>query len=169
MLVVALAGVIVGVYAVVRQFDNCLLEPKPPQFTGVIAERLSMSNTAAAAEQPLGYYASELRRLGFEQAIIKLPRDGINTNNYTGKRLRRAFGATPELQVDDPVPNEGSGAAMMGVARVLPRCCWATAGSGPRCVGLHEKKDELRNVGLGPDHDSVQPQHERVAVHGEIC
>ena len=108
--------------------------------------------------QPLGYYASELRRLGFEQAIIKLPHDGINTNNYTGKRYDEHW-RDAGFEVDDPVPNQGSGAAMMrveAVRRVLPRCWFneATTEAGRDALGFyHEKKDERRNVGLGPDHD----------------
>jgi phage terminase large subunit len=36
--------------------------------------------------QPLGYYASELRRRGWKDALIHLPHDGVATNNISGKR-----------------------------------------------------------------------------------
>ena len=39
--------------------------------------------------QPLAYYAGELRRRRWKDAIICLPHDGVATNNITGKRSRR--------------------------------------------------------------------------------
>ena len=36
--------------------------------------------------QPLGYYAHELRRRGWNDVIVYLPHDGVATNNITGKR-----------------------------------------------------------------------------------
>jgi phage terminase large subunit len=36
--------------------------------------------------QPLGFYATELRRRGWKDAIIHLPHDGVATNNISGKR-----------------------------------------------------------------------------------
>jgi phage terminase large subunit len=36
--------------------------------------------------QPLGYYATELRRRGWKDAVIHLPHDGVATNNISGKR-----------------------------------------------------------------------------------
>src|SRR5262249_33748882 len=36
--------------------------------------------------QPLAYYAGELRRRGWKDAVICLPHDGVATNNITGKR-----------------------------------------------------------------------------------
>jgi phage terminase large subunit len=39
--------------------------------------------------QPLAYYAGELRRRGWKEAIICLPHDGVATNNISGKRYMR--------------------------------------------------------------------------------
>jgi hypothetical protein len=36
--------------------------------------------------QPLAYYAGELRRRGWKEAVICLPHDGVAHNNITGKR-----------------------------------------------------------------------------------
>jgi phage terminase large subunit len=59
----------------------------------------------------------------------------------------------------DVVKNQGRGAAMMRVEalrRVFPQM-WineATTTAGMDAIGwYHEKRDEQRNVGLGPDHD----------------
>jgi phage terminase large subunit len=40
--------------------------------------------------QPLSYYAGELRRRGWKDAVIHLPHDGVATNNVSGKRYTRA-------------------------------------------------------------------------------
>ena len=36
--------------------------------------------------QPLGFYANELRRRGWKNAVIYLPHDGVAHNNISGKR-----------------------------------------------------------------------------------
>jgi phage terminase large subunit len=59
----------------------------------------------------------------------------------------------------ETVANQGAGAAMMrveAVRRILPRCWFneATTEAGRDALGYyHERKDEARNVGLGPEHD----------------
>jgi phage terminase large subunit len=45
--------------------------------------------------QPLGYYATELRRRGWKHAIIHLPHDGVTTNNISGKRYIDHTGPRP--------------------------------------------------------------------------
>ncbi len=100
---------------------------------------------------------NELRRKGHEQAVCVLPHDGINANNITGKRysdhLREA-----EFEVH-VVPNMGTGAAMMrveAVRRVFPMCWFNadTCEAGLDALGFyHEKRDEDRDVGQGPEHD----------------
>lgn len=107
--------------------------------------------------QVLAYYVAELRRRGYKDALCVLPHDGVNENSITGKRyedhLREA-----EFQVD-VVKNQGRGAAMMrveAVRRILPQCWFNenTTEAGRDALGYyHERKDEQRNVGLGPDHD----------------
>jgi phage terminase large subunit len=57
-----------------------------------------------------------------------------------------------------PIKNSGAGAAMMrieAVRRILPRCWFneTTTEAGRDALGYyHERRDESRNVGLGPDH-----------------
>jgi phage terminase large subunit len=57
------------------------------------------------------------------------------------------------------VPNQGKGAAKARIEagrRVFPACWFneETTEAGREALGwYHEKKDEARNVGLGPDHD----------------
>src|SRR5207245_4111716 len=63
------------------------------------------------------------------------------------------------FDVPAPVENQGKGAAMMrveAVRRVLPMCWFNETSTEPGRDALgyyHERKDEDRNVGLGPEHD----------------
>ena len=82
----------------------------------------------------------------------------MNANNITGKRYEdhlREAGFT----VEPPVKNQGKGAAMMRIEalrRLGPQLWWneATTEPGRDAIGFyHERKDDTRNVGLGPEHD----------------
>ena len=68
--------------------------------------------------------------------------------------LRRAG-----FTVEPPVKNQGKGAAMMrieAVRRLGPKMWFneATTAAGRDAIGFyHERKDDARHVGLGPEHD----------------
>jgi phage terminase large subunit len=90
---------------------------------------------------------------------VHLPHDGLNANAVTGKRYvdhwRDAGFETPE-----PTPNQGRGAAMQRIEaarRLFPSCFFNDTPSvqgGLDALGFyHERKDEARNIGLGPEHD----------------
>lgn len=107
--------------------------------------------------QTLSYYVNLLRRKGYTHAICYLPHDGVNNNAITGKRYvdhlhDAGFDAVT-------IPNQGKGAASMrieAVRRVLPFCFFheKNTESGREALGFyHERKDEARSIGLGPDHD----------------
>ena len=107
--------------------------------------------------QVLAHYTSELRSRGYRDALCMLPHDGINENSITGKRYAdhlRDAGFAVEV-----VGNQGKGAAAMrieAVRRILPRCWFneATTEAGRDALGYyHERRDEQRNIGLGPEHD----------------
>ena len=108
--------------------------------------------------QVLAFHVNWLRARGYAQAILYLPHDGVNQNNITGKRyedhLREAG-----FNVEPPVKNQGKGAAMMRIEalrRLGPQLWWneATTEPGRDAIGFyHERKDDVRNVGLGPEHD----------------
>jgi len=107
--------------------------------------------------QVLAHYVSELRGKGYQSAVCILPHDGMNENNITGKRYEDHLrDAGFEVIV---VPNQGKGAAAMrieAVRRIFPRVWFneATTEAGRDALGYyHERKDETRQVGLGPDHD----------------
>jgi phage terminase large subunit len=108
--------------------------------------------------QPLGYYATELRRRGWKDAIIQLPHDGVAHNNISGKRYVDHW-VEAGFECATPIKNSGAGAAMMRIEaarRVFPRCWFdeKKTEAGRDALGyFHERKDENRNVGLGPEHD----------------
>lgn len=108
--------------------------------------------------QVLAYYVNELRARGWARAVCITPHDGVNTNAITGKRyvdhLRDA-----EFEAEEPVKNQGKGAAALRIEaarRLFPQILFneSTTEAGRDALGFyHEKKDDVRNVGLGPDHD----------------
>ncbi|MCZ7659182.1 MAG: phage terminase large subunit [Xanthobacteraceae bacterium] len=107
--------------------------------------------------QVLAYYVNELRRRGFGAALCVLPHDGVAANAITGKRYEDHLReAGFEVRV---VRNQGRGAAAMrieAVRRILPRCWFnaETTEAGRDALGFyHERKDAIRNIGLGPEHD----------------
>lgn len=110
-----------------------------------------------ASGQPLGAHLEWLRMKGYGSALCILPHDGAKADAYTAVRFEdhiRAAGFNVET-----IPNQGKGAAMKRVEtarRLFPRI-WFDA---KKCEGglaalgwYHEKKDEARNIGLGPEHD----------------
>lgn len=108
--------------------------------------------------QVLAFHVNWLRSRGYDRAILYLPHDGIAANNITGKRYEdhlREAGFT----VEPPVKNQGPGAAMMRIEalRRLGPQLWFnedTTEPGREALGFyHERKDETRNIGLGPEHD----------------
>lgn len=124
------------------------------QFVG---QEIRVLNYYEAVGQVLAYHINWLRSNGYEQAQIILPHDGVNENNITGKRYEDHFReAGFDVRV---VKNQGRGAAMMrveAVRRVGPKIWFneKTTEAGREALGYyHERKDEQRDVGLGPEHD----------------
>lgn len=107
--------------------------------------------------QTLDYHVRWMRERGYDQARIVLPHDGANANNVTGKRYEdhwRDAGFRVET-----VPNQGKGAVMQrvqAVRRIMGRCWFneKTTEAGREALGFyHEKRDDERSIGLGPEHD----------------
>ena len=107
--------------------------------------------------QVLGYTINLLREKGYDKIKCVLPHDGVNENNVTGKRFKDHL-EDAEFPTET-VPNQGRGAAMQrveAVRRIFPKVWFneATTEDGRQALGFyHEKIDEERKVGLGPDHD----------------
>jgi phage terminase large subunit len=108
--------------------------------------------------QPLGFYATELRRRGWKNAVIHLPHDGVAHNNISGKRYIDHW-VEAGFECADPIKNTGAGAAMMRIEaarRIFPRC-WFNAKTvlvlSLMVIAKGIASSFSRNVGLGPEHD----------------
>ena len=110
-----------------------------------------------AVGQPLATHVLWLREHGYGGALCVLPHDGtahdkVYDATYEGALRQAGF----EVEV---VKNQGRGAASMRIEtarRLFPRIWFneATTEPGRQALGwYHEKKDEHRNIGLGPEHD----------------
>lgn len=123
-----------------------------------VGQEIRMLDYIEGVGQVLGYYTAELRQRGWQKAICQLPHDGVNENNVTGKRLEQHL-REAEFDVPPPIKNQGRGAAKMRIEalrRLFPKIWFneATTEPGRDALGYyHERKDEDRNVGLGPEHD----------------
>lgn len=112
-----------------------------------------------AVGQPLSTHLEWLRNSGYtpNSTGIWLPHDGETHDRVFDVSFESAFKqAGYEVEV---VPNQGKGAAKQrieAVRRLFPSI-WINekkCEGGLEALGwYHEKKDEERNIGLGPEHD----------------
>lgn len=126
------------------------------QFVG---KEIRVLNHYEVQGQPIGSHLEWMRgqKLTPERAKIWLPHDGETNDRVFDISYESAFKkAGYEVVV---IPNQGRGAASQrieSVRRVFPNI-WInkdTTEAGMMALGYyHEKKDEERGIGLGPDHD----------------
>lgn len=110
-----------------------------------------------AVRQPLAAHLEWLRSNGYGSAECILPHDGATEDAVTAIRFEdhiRAAGFGVRT-----IPNQGKGAALKRVEvarRRFPQVWFneKTCEAGIDALGwYHEKQDEARNIGLGPEHD----------------
>lgn len=124
------------------------------QFVG---PRIHLIDYYEAQRQPLGAHLNWLRDNGYSAALCYLPHDGSKHDLIEGIRyedhIRRAG-----FEVRT-VPNQGKGAALKRVdaGRNAFGNMWFDADNceaGLDALGwYHERRDEKRDTGLGPEHD----------------
>jgi phage terminase large subunit len=124
------------------------------QFVG---REIRVLNYYEAQGQPLATHIQWLRKSGYGDALCILPHDGASNDKVFDVSYESALrDAGFEVIV---VPNQGKGAAMNRIeaARRLFPSIWmneATTEGGLEALGAyHAKKDETRNIDLGPEHD----------------
>jgi phage terminase large subunit len=111
-----------------------------------------------AVGQPLSVHVAWLRSRGYGDAQMILPHDGKTHDRVYSVSYESELRAAG-FDVPTPVPNQGPGAAMMRVEagrRRFPSIWFNadTTAAGRDALGwYHEKKDEVRQIGLGPYHD----------------
>lgn len=126
------------------------------QFVG---KEIRVLNYYEAQGQPLATHAAWLRENGCApgKAQIWLPHDGATNEKIidaTFESTFKAMGYTVTV-----VPNQGKGAAKARVEagrRRFPQIWFneSTTQGGRDALGwYHEKKDDQRGIGLGPEHD----------------
>ena len=110
-----------------------------------------------AQGQPLSAHVEWLTRNKYGNALCVLPHDGEPKSPVADASWQTALeSAGFDVEV---IPNQGAGAAAQRIeaARRLFPSIWfneATTKGGLEALGAyHEKRDEKRNIGLGPDHD----------------
>ena len=122
-----------------------------------IGREIRVIDHYTAVGQPLGAHLEWLRSHDYGNAECILPHDGANLNVVTGIKFEehvKSAGFRAKT-----IPNQGKSAALRRIeaTRRLFPSIWIDA---ERCkagleslVAYHEKRDDLRNVGLGPEHD----------------
>lgn len=111
------------------------------------------------AGQSPGYYFQQLRERGYGGCTVYLPHDGsrVGPDNASGKSYEdQARDAGFDVEV---IRNQGPSAAMLrvdAVRRLFPSI-WIDqerCEAGLEALGAyHERKDDKREIGLGPEHD----------------
>ncbi len=128
----------------------------PAQFIG---KEIRTRDYYEAQGQPLATHIQWLHSKGYtpERADIVLPHDGETNDRVVDVSFESAFRAAGyNVTV---IGNQGKGAAKMRIeaARRLFPSIWfdeqTTEGGRDALAWYHEKRDDNRNIGLGPDHD----------------
>jgi phage terminase large subunit len=128
----------------------------PAQFIG---KEIRTRDHYEAVGQPLAAHINWMRSKGFtpDRAQIWLPHDGATHDKVYAVSYESALrDAGYKVTV---VPNQGKGAAkarIEALRRIFPYIWFdeSTTEGGRAALGwFHEKKDEERNIGLGPNHD----------------
>jgi phage terminase large subunit len=109
-----------------------------------------------AVGQELSVHVAWMRDNKYDKALCFLPHDGVKSDTVYDVSYKSALeGAGFDVEV---IENQGSGAAMArkdAVLRLFPNMHFdVKCQPGLDALGwYHEKKDETRNIGLGPEHD----------------
>lgn len=124
-----------------------------------IGKEIRVINYYEAVGQPLATHLAWARENNYtpDRAQIWLPHDGSTQDkvydvSYESAMKQAGYDVTV-------IPNQGKGAAKARIesGRRLFPAIWfneATTSAGIDALGwYHEKKDEARNIGLGPNHD----------------
>lgn len=128
----------------------------PAQFIG---REIRLRDYYETQAQPLAAHLAWLRSKGYtpDKAEFWLPHDGATNDKVYDVSYESALrDAGYRVTV---VPNQGKGAASARIeaARRIFGACWfdeeTTEGGRDALGAYHERRDETRQIGLGPNHD----------------
>lgn len=123
----------------------------------VIGPRVLVLNYYEASGQPLATHVEWLRANGYGKVLCVLPHDGVKHDmvyDVTYESALKAAGFETKV-----IPNMGKGAALKRIEaarRLFPNIWFNAPTTQPGLDALgayHERKDEVRGIGLGPEHD----------------
>lgn len=123
----------------------------------LVGQAIRVVDYYEAQGQPLATHVNWLRSKGYDNAKVILPHDGVRSDavhkvTYEGALREAGF----PVRV---VENQGTGAAKLRIEaarRLFPRIWFderKAHGGIEALAHYHEKRDEKRDIGLGPDHD----------------
>jgi phage terminase large subunit len=122
-----------------------------------IGKEIRLLDYYEARHQPLSVHIAWLRKNGYATAYCILPHDGSSGEKIVDTTYEASLRAAGfEVKV---IPNQGAGAATMRIEaarRLFPRMRFADKPTEPGrdAIGhYHEKLDDKRDIGLGPNHD----------------
>lgn len=124
-----------------------------------IGKEIRVLNYYEAVGQPLATHLNWMRSQGYtpDKAQIWLPHDGASNDKVFDVSYQSAI--TEAGYSVTVVPNQGKGAAsarIEALRRLFPSMWFNQETTQPGLDALgwyHEKRDENRNIGLGPEHD----------------
>jgi phage terminase large subunit len=122
-----------------------------------IGKEIRVLDYYEAQGQPLAVHLQWLRSNGWGNARCILPHDGNKEDAVLAKRYVDHIGEAGFET--DTIDNQGKGAALKRVEaarRLFPSIWFNAVKTQPGLDALgwyHEKRDDDRNVGLGPEHD----------------
>jgi phage terminase large subunit len=124
-----------------------------------VAKEIRVLDYYEAVGQPLSAHLNWMRDRGYGpgKAQVWLPHDGATNDRVIDVSFESAFKAAGYAVT--VIPNQGAGAARQRIEAARRRfpMVWfneTTTEAGRDALGwYHEKKDEARGIGLGPDHD----------------
>lgn len=124
-----------------------------------VGQKINVIDYIEGAGQGPGYYFDQLRERGYRGCMVYLPHDGsrVGPESASGRSYEdQAKDAGFDVEI---IRNQGQSAAMLRVdaaRRLFPRVWFAEekTEAGREALGAyHERKDDKRNIGLGPEHD----------------
>lgn len=123
-----------------------------------VGQQIRILDYYESVGQVLGFHVAWMRKNGYHDAINYLPHDGARADGIVGKRYEDHW-REAGFRVEPSVKNQGPGAASIRIEamrRLGPKMWWneSTTEDGRTAIGFyHEKRDDKRSVGLGPEHD----------------
>ena len=125
----------------------------------IIGKEIRVLNYYESVGQDIAAHLAWMHSQGYisSKASVWLPHDGSTQDRIYDVSYESAFtkaGYTVEV-----IPNQGKGAAMQRIEAVRRwlGSCWfdqeKTSGGVDALGWYHEKRDENRDIGLGPEHD----------------